>query len=1262
MAMQVDYVSVFATEVPKIYIKSVEIVPSTISTALHGEPYDMEADDELQENQFGRKRPGRNSPRNINNRDASRSLKIKVELTVKERVKRSGRTTWFNKLKSSDYLKARIILARDQDTIEALTDGDFTIPNLKKLKQRNKVLEKIISLKKYNTEVGDLKKETLDNRPIYCATYEAVFDIGQYRPNNLAVFAGVFSDYQARLVEAAATGRPSRQIFQGTVASQKIISNGEQLNTSNVYILDNGKVWGGPVHYHEDGGFMAGAFHSDTTEQPLLERRQVPNLVVKDYRLLEHAEKAELLLKPYRIKRRKKPENKTARENRIQRKDVYIAEPKYSFDRENDVRFAFHLDFHKLLAEKTKFGSCFVAGDQRARQFIIDNTKIKSLKVYRYRVEPGLGKEMKLVDYDDRTELITDSTDGNNNRLRPRRNSVPKNPAELESERVVIGGIRELALNENIFRGIRTFAVSDFGMSSITDGTYCYGVEFEITDGTKEFVNEQKTKLSQAINSLREYYKVASRKENVDVHTGEFTENFLDLVRETYLIPGQEAVLTGTRRERRLLVQSSISNAPWLNSIAVYADLMKNMTNIRENVLIDVVRLLHNILEPVSGNLQSIELFITLLESLQSKISDVFSGDKEQMVDEMDFSDRTRAYKGKMPPASIVLKRKFKTFHDSNIQNNVGYDFLGVRKRLNSGPTVVTTQQLEARLELENKKYFTQNPDNTDNRSPSLVREDGRSTANSSNFSVYIDLNDSYHSYLTPAVVYNGDKRLKLTKVGRKLWNPKRYNNIFSNLLTILKPKDDLSFDGEVRKKPRTSEHSDMIAPISYDKAETTSAASISSLSVTDVGTNISNSIVMSSLGISMVSPQAHSLSVSLERLNLGLEEDEALGVDPKEVLGESTKFATEKISELADEVEEAPDISETVDIAPISNIFVNSSLNKRNNNAEQLKESISMFNPENESNIIDRKHFSSKNLERLKVEDEEQYKIDFLKKIPNQIKSIFLSGGNRTNKDWFFALEEEGKDLLKDPTYAGLFYVNYSHINAIEVLVGFENGRDGRPQLQSPIYQRLDRDLFNRILESGDPFICRLVTASNSLGPRFNKSSTFRLPEYHTSFVLISNSALKRRELEATTDAEEPEPEFETTETNDDDIFVSRLAEYNDLNTTGRQVLSRLVSRSVKMNNMTPEFSTNNLVQQPRTVARVGTGFNAPQEETSGQDSRAIASNLARAATRRTRTMSPLSSGGAAASVSSPASSATPRAASAVRSNSSGGTSGGSY
>ena len=189
-------------------------------------------------------------------------------------------------------------------------------------------------------------------------------------------------------------------------------------------------------------------------------------------------------------------------------------------------------------------------------------------------------------------------------------------------------------------------------------------------------------------------------------------------------------------------------------------------------------------------------------------------------------------------------------------------------------------------------------------------------------------------------------------------------------------------------------------------------------------------------------------------------------------------------------------------------------------------------------------------------------------------------------------------------------------------------------------------------------------MTASNSLGPRFNKSPTFRLPEYHTSFVLISNSALKRRELEAATDAEEPEqePELEADETNDDDIFVSRLAEYNDLNTTGRDVLKRLVGRSVRMNNMTPEFSTNNLVQQPRTVARVGTGFNAPQEETSGQDSRAVASNLARAATRRTRTMSPPSSGGITTSVSAPVSSATPAAASAPRSNNSGGTSGGSY
>ena len=79
---------------------------------------------------------------------------------------------------------------------------------------------------------------------------------------------------------------------------------------------------------------------------------------------------------------------------------------------------------------------------------------------------------------------------------------------------------------------------------------------------------------------------------------------------------------------------------------------------------------------------------------------------------------------------------------------------------------------------------------------------------------------------------------------------------------------------------------------------------------------------------------------------------------------------------------------------------------------------------------------------------DAENKKQEFISRIPNQIKSILLGADTRINKNWFDIVESEGKDIIKSPSYTGLKYFNYSHINVIEVLVGFEQDRLGNTEI----------------------------------------------------------------------------------------------------------------------------------------------------------------------------------------------------------------------
>ena len=107
--------------------------------------------------------------------------------------------------------------------------------------------------------------------------------------------------------------------------SLRLIQNGSIKRTASIMKTSDGKVWAGPVHYHE-GRYMVGAFHSSRSHATLKEET-VPNVVVSDYRLLEAAEAAELQLFPNnpeqrQAKRKSGKRDKTAGGNKVFKKEA----------------------------------------------------------------------------------------------------------------------------------------------------------------------------------------------------------------------------------------------------------------------------------------------------------------------------------------------------------------------------------------------------------------------------------------------------------------------------------------------------------------------------------------------------------------------------------------------------------------------------------------------------------------------------------------------------------------------------------------------------------------------------------------------------------------------------------------------------------------------------------------------------------------------------------------------------------------------------
>jgi hypothetical protein len=1215
MQMQVDYPSIFDTAIPKVYIRKVSLLPSVQTGVGKGISYDPEAQDGLETNKYGTKSA---KPTRLRLADAGqngKALEIKVEVAIKERIKQNGDTTWYNNKEFNNFLKLKIVLAKNRQAIEDLEEGRFTPRFLKRLKKRNSVVEKIITLRKNNTPILNQKVEIIDGKQVYCTTYEVTFKILNFRPRNISVFAATFVDLREYYQYKSPSVKSSKRFLQGTTVSQRVIKAGDVITDANIYLLPNNKVWAGPVHYHEPTGFMAGAFHSSRPHS-VLERKKVPNLVVQDFRIFETISKADFLLRPERKTRQKNLKIKPAQGIKIIKKSVYITEPSYAFDQTNQLRFVFHVDMHKLIAEKSQFGACFRQADARAKKDIMTNTKIKNLVVLRHRVEEGLSKnDVIKVDGADRDEVIAQSGEGNRNRLKPRRTQRPLNPQLVDSENILVGGVREIKLDMESATGIRTFTVSDLSMSEKTDGLYSYSVDFEIQDGTATFINNQRKKLVQAIGALTEYYNVAKRPENVNTTTGLFTDDFVKEMEQQYRIPDFNEVNIPNRRRRRKAVQSSIAKAPWLNAIAVYTDVIKNLTNVATNDIVRAGLLLHSLVEPASGTVQGIETLLSMLATTQSKISPAVIGGKNRSgaaladtstkpVTTVDYKAKTAAFKTRVPKTSIRLVKQFKTIHNSNIQNFVGYDFLNLRRSKNLGLRVLTTEQMAQRLSLENQKYFSRNVTDEIPEAPPA----GSDSQTPEDFTRFINLEDAYYSYLTPARILYGKKRLKLINRGRRLWNTKQYDSIISAINNATRQMNTLSNkSGASFRLPRTFNFMPTEPVIQYGSDYNPEKAKIS---LEAYETNAVNSVLLNKYGVSLTTRKTEKAFVRSENKLNGIDAEETDIKSAQKFLGKNSSFVSGTFGILEQAAEKARD-TQLRDFSAISNIFIKSSIiSKKGTLSKKANESVKVFRPADENNIIDQY------LEKYDdMENSLNKKQKFISKIPNQIKSIFLGDDPRVNKNWFTFLEEKGLDVAASSRYTGLYYFNYNHVNQIEVLVGFKEDRNGNAQASSPIYRLMTKEIFDRISNSNRPFVCRMRTAKV---PYFGKSRKLNLPEYNETFILVSRT--NREDLNA--DAEIVETQEEATEdfdfeTAEESIFVSRLTEYEDLSTTGRRMLRRLIRRNTRLGGLMPEFASTTYVQQPERISRTGATFGIDTEQKQGQSASGVANEAVATATR---------------------------------------------
>lgn len=907
---------------------------------------------------------------------------------------------------------------------------------------------------------------------------------------------------------------------------------------------------------------MAGAFHT-SRRHSILKIEEVHNIIVSDWRAIKLAEEAQLYLfpdVPEKIGSVGRKRSKTSENLKVPRRKSYVSELFDSSNPSNVRNFIFNLDFEQLIRFEGQYGKLLEVADKRARRRIMTKSRIRNMRVFRHRVVPGLHKNtVKDASFGQRTELIAMASALPSGAIpRSTRESHP-DATTTDADPKSIGAIKEI--NVTAVPDLRTFSVSDYDMSRRTDGLYQYSVDFEIEDGTIDFAREQLNKLVNARIKLQQFYNLSTRYSNYDANADRATTKFEREMKEKYPVPRRMDVMTGRKIDRSKLISQGISSAPWIRSAAVYVDVLFNLTDISDASAGSLTGLLYEISNPYCGRPTGTLTVLSMMESLEAKIKKVL-GRKIPSIDELDYAysagssvrgSAVASSKGSRP--SIQLNKRFKKVFDSDILKNVGYDFLGGRRRKGVGVRQLSLEDFRSRVLQENEKHFK----------PGAAAGTGKGTKASR-------IVDTRPSYLSVSRIDTGVG--KSFPIGRRPFSPLLCRRASSAILAL---KPAAAGTGKDRLNPNPG------------FGRTWSPDKNQDITKRQLAQNEIDSVTLAQLGITLMDSDEYSKRRSFERERSDNTKKRNKKVEASALFGASTKLVTDAIED-EDKMttrHRALRLQERVDLSPIASaVLSNFARSDKHIFSEPKVRTIEQFDlDKNPHSIVDR---------FLKIRKDKTLK-DVMNKMPNQVRSIFMSKDPLTKNKWFAEKRENNIDVFADPQRQAMIYFHYQMLNRIEVFKGFKKSLStGELMMQEPRFVLLTEEDVVRAAKEKQTLVCRM-RPWNSAMLGFEHSRRLSLPIYDEHFVI---SPRKSRGEEGTV----PEKR----------MFIKEISDGRGLNTRGAAALQKIVEISMLENMILPEYMATIFVQQRSNITKFGTDFGATKDEETTKSSTGVSATAA--------------------------------------------------
>lgn len=955
------------------------------------------------------------------------AMVVNIDFVIKEKLNNSLVSSWFSEQDFIEYFNVKVLQVESPRRLQNLLLSSFKIKDAKKYK--------IISIKE---EIGKTALNQLvfsiddDGNKVYDISFRTKFTVKNSNPKFLAYVAIAYLDLKSLAAKYKLDLKESdEEEFQSRPAAELVIEDYDIAGKSYQFVDDTGAIWAGPVYQTDEGAWFAGFDNQGSA----LEVKEVINSKIQDFRSVKELERLQLDLSVIENRLFSPGQNIKLLTNDVlgvEHLRKNIGPFSLSRDSDGNCRFLFGVDFLSLVRDNVVLGPMLRNDNKELLEFV----KIRHITVSRVRIandNKGIPDENGLTTFhkEDFPEPIITSGEKKGNTLFTR--STPK------------GSLRELKLFQENDSGMRFFTGIDKTMKDITYGAYKYEATFEIEDRTREFFTGELDELIQATNGLNQFLQTASLLDNFDPMLNRFKDSFITAQEKMYV--------------------SQPEKAPWYTAISTYSKIMSVMYEKFDDKVIDF---LYTIVHPRTSNPNGIRTMIQLIEKLAQELASLLkttiSGKAGKWVPGQ--AQQSRDYvatRGKVAVKSFTVSGYSQDFFDSDIPKAVGFDFLSIKEtdteNNDDGLAVVSNLDFETRVEKETLKYFKGLTPNIN-----LATEATTYTQDDK-------IENSKYSYLTPSKISLGaQNKMSLLGQGKKLFDPEEYKKLVPNMVAFK----------ALKNSPQI--------PLGGFNVSEDSKMTISEQSAVHAMTNL-----LSQSGL-IIETEADTKKQVAEN-DLGSSETPRTS-DSRDVLGKDSKFLAEDTlvenkGNLNPEEsvrqyppKDAAAVFSALSI-PILDDGANEPLIQSKARQERKKRfnTLASFDLQNPANLLDAA--GDNPILKASVESGKGFKDgirkpDYIKALPNQIKSVLLAGisSGEITKNWYDGVKM-GVDPLDIPDNNFMFKLNYKVINRIEMLVGFDYNDTGLLLINKPRWKRLTEALFDEVAK-GTNALCRLTPYTN--------------------------------------------------------------------------------------------------------------------------------------------------------------------------------------